>query len=321
MLATLDSIIVLTLKAIKEPEFRLLTLYMNNYIFGLSVWIDLRRRKNFLSTLLQMHHEIRPFVEKNLTNTFVYFINFLLAIQSITFVCANVRGGMAEFYAYGYPVTSPYNQVFLILFKAILYNILYPIFPTLMTFLLALICHRISSQIRDLTSEISEFSPEEFSNSKQMAAFNCKRKIDEALFILQKVFSFPSLLLCTSHFICCCIHIGWFILLYNSDKIWALKINYTIAFMNSAISLLVFLWAVGGLPLEMEAFKNEFRRKLQHRLILRGKADEIDLGKALNEEPTFVLSGCGIVYFRRSTILSLIASIITYTLLLLNTDQ
>ncbi|GBM65310.1 hypothetical protein AVEN_89682-1 [Araneus ventricosus] len=319
ILVTLDSIVISVLGAIENPEYQLLDLHMSNYIFGLSTWIVLIQRKKFVSTLLRMHHEIRPYVEKKATDTFTYLISFLPFISTVMFVCTKDRAGITAFLAYGYPVTTPHIQILVVLFKSIIYNILYPIFPNLIIFLLCMLCHRVSRQIRDLTSEVSKFSPEEFSISKQTAVVNYKRKIDEFLGILQKVFSLPSFLLCAANFISCCTHVGWFVWIYTNNEDWAMEISYIFIFINSTASLLAFLWTAGGLPLDMEALVNEFCKKLQCRLIHRGKADEIDLGKGLNEEPSFVLSGCGIVYFRRSTILSLIASIITYTLLLLNT--
>ncbi|GBO13028.1 hypothetical protein AVEN_3029-1 [Araneus ventricosus] len=88
-------------------------------------------------------------------------------------------------------------------------------------------------------------------------------------------------------------------------------------FFICGVSLLACLWAAGDLPLELEAFNEEFLKKEQFRLLVNARTDGIDFKKHLSERPVFVLTGCDIIQYKRGAILTLAGAILTYTLLIL----
>ncbi|GBN27738.1 hypothetical protein AVEN_175059-1 [Araneus ventricosus] len=91
-------------------------------------------------------------------------------------------------------------------------------------------------------------------------------------------------------------------------------------FVNSFGGLLVCLWIAGGLPVEEKRMKDAFRKKIQQRRLSRLSVDAICLEEEMSEKSDFVLSGCDIIHFRRSSIATLAGTILTYTILLISKD-
>ncbi|GFW16410.1 transposable element Tcb1 transposase [Trichonephila clavipes] len=124
------------------------------------------------------------------------------------------------------------------------------------------------------------------------------------------------LLACILNFCSCCCAVAWLALGYNKESDESLFTLFSLFLIISVASQLAYFWFVGGLPIAMDSFREEFRSKLQQRLLSMGRTDEIDFEKGLYQKPSFVLSGCDVFYFRRSSILGLVGAILTYTLLL-----
>ncbi|GBN40120.1 hypothetical protein AVEN_241274-1 [Araneus ventricosus] len=94
-------------------------------------------------------------------------------------------------------------------------------------------------------------------------------------------------------------------------------LTFFLYFFICGVSLVACLWTAGGLPVELEAFNEEFHKKAQLRLLVNARTDGIDFEKHLSERPVFVLTGCDIIHFNPGVILTLAAAILTYTLLIL----
>ncbi|GIX78053.1 uncharacterized protein CEXT_75091 [Caerostris extrusa] len=90
-------------------------------------------------------------------------------------------------------------------------------------------------------------------------------------------------------------------------------------FVYACGGLLSCLWTAGGLPIEAAKLKEAYRRKLQQKKILDGKVGkEACIEKELVEISTYVLSGCNIMSFYRTSILAFAGTILTYAILLIN---
>ncbi|KAG8173409.1 hypothetical protein JTE90_029275 [Oedothorax gibbosus] len=78
------------------------------------------------------------------------------------------------------------------------------------------------------------------------------------------------------------------------------------------------MWFAGGVPLAMKNFKAAFSRKTQQSLLVASSERESGLVRGLYERPSLVLSGCGILYFTRNSILVVLGTLLTYTIILLS---
>ncbi|GBN42386.1 hypothetical protein AVEN_174261-1 [Araneus ventricosus] len=317
LLVSLDVVVITVLRAIYDASLREFLISMSTYILGLFILYEMRRKRKFMSILLRMLQEVQPHAEKKKTCNLFYSICFAHVIPIVLHSCPKFRAQTAWFLAYCNPINDPHNQVLLILLKGTANSILYPIFPTLVLFLLCMLCQRICYEIRRLTSEISKVTPKEFTVSKQVDILRSKRKVEDILNILQNLFYSSSFFICMANFCFCCTQIGWVVGIYGLENDWTMLTLFFLQFACSATSLLACLWVVGGLPIEMQAFVKEFQQKIEHRTMLKGREDEVNFGRRLDERSVFVLSGCDIIHFERSSILALAASVLTYTLLLI----
>ncbi|GIY04271.1 uncharacterized protein CDAR_253871 [Caerostris darwini] len=94
----------------------------------------------------------------------------------------------------------------------------------------------------------------------------------------------------------------------------------SIFFFNSVFYVTSILWIAGGLPIEMNKCKEVFHRKTHARLLYGDETEVMNLKNDLFHEPEFVMTGCDILSIRRSTILGLVGTILTYTVLIMTTN-
>ncbi|GBN20697.1 hypothetical protein AVEN_31923-1 [Araneus ventricosus] len=95
-------------------------------------------------------------------------------------------------------------------------------------------------------------------------------------------------------------------------------LSSSLILFNSCFGLLACLWMAGGLPVEAARFKETFRRKISQRLTYLRKEEAIHFEKCLPDVSSYILSGWDIISFRRSSILALAGTVLTYTILLID---
>ncbi|KAG8199765.1 hypothetical protein JTE90_000858 [Oedothorax gibbosus] len=79
-------------------------------------------------------------------------------------------------------------------------------------------------------------------------------------------------------------------------------------------------WVAGGIPLQIKKLRKAFAEKSKERDLL-GFASESTVSENIPiENEDFELSGCGLLFFRRSSILGVIGSILTYGLLVMGIE-
>ncbi|GBM94039.1 hypothetical protein AVEN_124541-1 [Araneus ventricosus] len=296
--------------------FRIL-IYQCNYIMSVLIWFAMRRRRKQLTAFLRLLHEIHPQTMPWKLNLTLYGIFISSVIVAALNAVISYRAELAAQLAYGYTINNIYAQIVLIFGKSVLYGTIYPTCPSVVTFLLCLFCQRICDQVRNLTLMIEKCSPKQFTVSFQSDILNQRRRIDDSLFLLQRVFYLPSFLICAASFCSCCTIVAWILKGFDYSVELAIMLTFFLYFFMCGVSLLACLWTAGGLPVELEAFNEEFHKKAQLRLLVNAKTDGIGFAKHLCERPVFVLTGCDIIHFKRGIILSLAAAVLTYTLLIL----
>ncbi|GBM02194.1 hypothetical protein AVEN_229744-1 [Araneus ventricosus] len=288
-----------------------------SYIMSVPIWFAMRRRRKQLTAFLRLLHEIHRQAMTWKISLSLYGICISPVIFAALDAFTSNRAKLTTQLAYGYAIENLYAQLVLIFSKGVLYSTIYPTCPTIVAFLLCLFCQRICDQIRSLTLSIEKCSPKQFTVSFQTNILNQTRRIDDAMFLLQRVFYFPSFLICAASFCSCCTLIAWILKCSDYSEELAMILTFFLYFFMCGVSLLACLWTAGGLPVELEAFNEEFHKKAQLRLLINARRDEIDFEKLLSGRPLFVLTGCDIIHFKRGVILTLAAAILTYTLLIL----
>ncbi|GBM69476.1 hypothetical protein AVEN_67878-1 [Araneus ventricosus] len=172
--------------------------------------------------------------------------------------------------------------------------------------------------MKSLTNEIERCSCEEFAVSKQMNVLKTESRIRKSVACIQKIFSVPCFLIFVAHFFVCVTSLGWVFELKPTGASGVFLSTMFIEFTNAFGGLLACYWAAGGLPVAADAFRDTFRTKIQQRMLLFRKSNALCFEKCLPEISNFEQSGCGIIYFRRSSVLTLVATLLTYTLVLTN---
>ncbi|GBN76517.1 hypothetical protein AVEN_213873-1 [Araneus ventricosus] len=202
ILFTVD-ILVTSLIPVNMDFFRTL-ISLCSYIMSVLIWFAMRRRRKQLTAFLRLLHEIHRQAMTWKISLSLYGIWISPVIFAALDAFTSNRAELTSQLAYGYAIENLYVQLVLIFIKSVLYSTIYPTCPTIVAFLLCLFCQRICDQVRSLTLSIEKRSPKQFTVSFQSNILNQKRRIDDALFLLQRVFYFPSFLICAASFCSCC---------------------------------------------------------------------------------------------------------------------
>ncbi|GFT33475.1 uncharacterized protein NPIL_668781 [Nephila pilipes] len=111
-------------------------------------------------------------------------------------------------------------------------------------------------------------------------------------------------------------------LLFYSRKRGALNF-LSDTFFNSVstlISLISMFWIPGEVPIEMEKFNQVVRKKYEFRASSGIVSENPSVERVLCEEKVFILSGYNFVYFTKQSVLTVLGTILTYGLLIMNLD-
>ncbi|GBN05800.1 hypothetical protein AVEN_88104-1 [Araneus ventricosus] len=141
-------------------------------------------------------------------------------------------------------------------------------------------------------------------------------KINSSLDDIRGVFSVPSFLIIVTEFLSCSHMFGYIIIsgkhnAYFRPAIVVVTIN-VIASCSSTIGT---LWMAGGIPVALNRLKESFYRKAHSRYISHQVSEELHTKRELLEKPDFVLSGCDLMSYRRSSILVVLGTLFTYSVL------
>ncbi|GFY48578.1 uncharacterized protein TNIN_474961 [Trichonephila inaurata madagascariensis] len=104
----------------------------------------------------------------------------------------------------------------------------------------------------------------------------------------------------------------------NSNPFITIDAFYTT--FNCLISLSAIFVIAGQVPIEMENFTNEFLKKLERNFFLELSQDNTRVLEWLLKKPDLVLSGCKVINYRRSSVLTALGTILTYGLLVVNME-
>ncbi|GBN85332.1 hypothetical protein AVEN_145675-1 [Araneus ventricosus] len=236
--------------------------------------------------------------------------------MSITLTCNREQTTKSN--TYNYEVKNPVAQVLLINVIYFFRFFVHLVFTDLIALLFCTLCQGCSAVIISLTEEIQQMPPETFGSLEQMDILGRKAMIDAILMNIQNIFSVPSLFIIAQNFLSCATVIGWHLYYhsksYRSDGL----IGSVCIGVNSFGCLAVVLWFVGGIPIHLQKLKDAFYRKERQRIILLQKQGLLQIRGELFESSEFAFTGCDIIPYRRSTFLTIIGTLLTYTVLVVN---
>ncbi|GFS46553.1 uncharacterized protein NPIL_585601 [Nephila pilipes] len=306
--------------AFDTQNFKITIAYVIGYSFALGVYFSMRHKRKILTTTLRKLNQFPgPSGEK---------INFaILLLCCIPFVYSILKpvvyndARAIRFEAYGYYVENRVAQIVLISIKSFFYALVQPTSTTLIALLYCTLCQRCCVLLNHISQVIQLTSPDAFSYSRQMDVLKCKIKIDEILDSIQNVFSLPSFFMIVANFFTTGTVIGWFLFLdssiYQLNEIAESVYHITTDFG----CMIVVLWVAGGIPVQLEKLKDTFYKTLSLRYIFRCSVEEPQLKKELFGKINFVLTGCDVISFKKSTILTVCGTLLTYTVLIVSTKS
>ncbi|GFU34515.1 uncharacterized protein NPIL_643181 [Nephila pilipes] len=187
------------------------------------------------------------------------------------------------------------------------------------TLLYCILCLRCTTLIRKLAQEINPCSPEAFGPGEQFSILRRKSEIDCILDIIQDIFSLPSFFVVFSSFLSL-----YRVLAFNltSRVIHHSSLTATVSLFYGVTVFFCFtsiLWVAGGVPVELNKLKEKFYKKVLLRFIVLAITKEPKYKQEILEAPEFVQTGSGILSYRKSCILTLVGTLLMYTVLIINT--
>ncbi|GFU33339.1 uncharacterized protein NPIL_173861 [Nephila pilipes] len=282
------------------------------------MWCMIRRKSKQISNLIQEAQKINPIYKEKGLNVLVVvmcIIPFLISIL-LGILC---KRETKQCYNYEYNIKLNWVRIILITTKYLLYFTLYPTILNIVVVLLCFLSQRCSTHIDYITSQIAQYSPEDFDLSKQLDILKSKAKVYDVLLKIESAFSMPIFLTIIANAFMCSSLIGWFFFYNWSEFPLMIKLECGYFGLSSFLCVVLLLWMAGRLPIALSRFKETFHQKTHNRLLSVCVLEESHLKRDLFNEPDFVLTGCNILPLKRSTIVGLAGTLLTYTVLAMNT--
>ncbi|GFW74077.1 uncharacterized protein TNCV_4176241 [Trichonephila clavipes] len=295
-----------------KARFSLLT----GFITPLIIYYAMLQKRKLLTATLSKLNGMPPYDKK--INLFAFMLCCMPFVYSVWVTVTSNKRNAARHSAYGYDIKSVPVQILFVSSKLFLSALLRPGFSNFVALVFCILCQRCCTRIEMLRQEVLQVPPEAFGIPKQIDMIKRKAKIEDILQNIQDIFSLPSFFLVVENFLSCSAIIGFS--LYNGS---ANSVAHTYAqsflhTLNSSGCLVLITWVVGGVPIQMRTLKEAFRKKKRLRLIYVCAREEISLHAECFENSDFVFTGCDVISFRRSLILAIFGTLLTYTALLIN---
>ncbi|GFQ80211.1 uncharacterized protein TNCT_50301 [Trichonephila clavata] len=284
-------------------------------VLTLVICFLMRRTRRRMRVLLLKLQYLPPSTEERIFNVLAPFIFFLQVVSATTITIVCDKKISSTMFAYGNELKSQWAQIILIFLKEYSFLFTYQVYPCLIAIVYCTICVRCSNSVRNLTRKIYVCSPEQFGPSEQIQVLHYKTKIDEVLKITQEIFSAPSFCLIVSNSISCYSMLGSYLM---DTMMMHQLIQASFIGICSFLYLTGILWISGTLPVELNKLRDTFYEKAYLRCISFGFSSEPNFRREILDKREFVFTGCDVLHYRRSSVLAVVGTLITYTLLVVN---
>ncbi|GFT33491.1 uncharacterized protein NPIL_668861 [Nephila pilipes] len=317
LFVTCIDIIVSTVINSGSVHKKLIAAYISCPIVSAIVWYEMRRKRKLITLLLQNAPMVNSSFYEKVINFAVFVSYFTSLVVPAILIITVVNPEFLTFFVYGCEFKNSWLLSVIGILKGSLYYMLYPCATNIVAIFYISSCWRCSIYINNLVNDIAKYTPDEFEQSKQLDILKKKANICRDLQSIQTVFSLPMFLILVANFFMCSSVLGGVLIKIKFADDDMIFIFY---FVNAILCIITALWVAGSVPVEMSRFKEAFHQTTHERLLYYHTTEELHLKMDLFNEPDFVLTGCNILPFRRSTILTVIGTLLTYTVLVVNTN-
>lgn len=293
---------------------------MSNVLTAISWFMLLYKSKDLRRLTRRIQNDCPSSTKRKMENLCLWYVCTTPILYSI-FMLILVLSHPGPYYMYNYAIQNIYLKGMSSFISSFLSTFLYPTLSNLISLIFCSVCLRCCEYTRRLTFQIEICPPENFDLQTQVDLLKKQSRMEDAILRrFQNVYSSPSFLVYVAQFCACGNLLGWVVT--STDRFNDVVSMSSVVFyaVNSVGSLSASLWIAGGIAIEMKKFRDAFGEKThKRRLMLVPYSNEASFEEGLNRMANFALSGCDILYYRRSSILTVVGAILTYTLLLLNT--
>ncbi|GFT10281.1 uncharacterized protein NPIL_699161 [Nephila pilipes] len=287
-------------------------------ILPFASWFAMRLKREHLTKVLQKLEDISSDTFKTKTNCLVIILCLMPLLHSILILATSKNNHYMLSTLYGYAAKEQWAQISILFLKSFFSFLAYPIFNNLIALLYCTLCMRCCVVIEQLTSEVWECPPKTFGASTQIRILTRKEKIDDILDRIQNYFSNSSFFIILANILSCFCILGALLKETPGERQINNIISYVFYSTNSFGSITGILWIAGGVPILLDKFKNEYFKKAHRKMLLTPLPEEPKLEKWLFDKPDFVFTGCDIFSYRRSSLLAVLGTLLTYTFLIIS---
>ncbi|GFS94718.1 uncharacterized protein NPIL_509621 [Nephila pilipes] len=311
---------VITLMDFEHSESKIDMAYLSSFFLTITVWFILRYKKKGITHLLQKSEGTSSSFREKILN-FMILLNYCMPLTYSAFlVCSLNQSEAARYFFYGCEVKYISIQTVITGIKSFLGYMIFPTFGNIVALLYIFLCFRSSDCLNNLSWEIEKSSLEDFTLSKQISILKKRTKIYYILLNIQNNFSLPIFFVIVANILICGCITGWFLIIKWDESDFLLKMESVFFGTNALVNVISILWTAGNVSVEMSKFKEIFHYKTHLKLLSRYSKQELHFKMDLMNEPEFVLTGWDVLPLRRSMILGLIGTLLTYTVLVMNTN-
>ncbi|GBN15593.1 hypothetical protein AVEN_88182-1 [Araneus ventricosus] len=107
------------------------------------------------------------------------------------------------------------------------------------------------------------------------------------------------------------------LLAYLTGNTVVITVQVSFAIGCAVVSTASIFFKAGQIPIEMDKFSRLMRRHIELRSFLALSSSETGAEISLNVDQVITLSGCDLIIYRKTTILTFLGTILTYGLLFL----
>ncbi|GBN09597.1 hypothetical protein AVEN_178733-1 [Araneus ventricosus] len=154
---------------------------------------------------------------------------------------------------------------------------------------------------------------------KQIEILKRRLRVVKILEETQGIFSTATFVICTANFTSCLTDLSQ-IILYASQNIGVTIISVLFGSTSAVASLACIFLCAGQVPIEMKRISTITRRLFEQKAIWGIAEENAVVERLMLNEEECTLSGCELIFFKKSTVLTLIGTILTYGLLIFSMD-
>ncbi|KAF8793822.1 hypothetical protein HNY73_001860 [Argiope bruennichi] len=275
-----------------KKRFRVNVFYRSSFILSSLMWIVLKHKRKYLTELLTITYNDCPFSLSKSQKLLLFLICCFMPVLFLAVISYGlITNDMNANFMYGIKL-NPYADFILSCLRCLLWFFAHPTWANLILFICSLLCQCVCKLMSHLTDAVEGCPSEEFTVQKQADILKLEARIEEAVFLIQKIFSLPSFFISTTHFCVCIVFLSKLAVRNLGKMSYGALCLDILRFVNSFCGLVAFLWVAGRMPVEADRLKEAFRTKIKMRMIRYLKADEICFERVLDNDTKYVLFGC-----------------------------